>query len=247
MRDDSYGSSGHPNYTLTSDIAQFCFPAASQDSNRKYAYACSIYLTFLLIGIIGALKAPQIIVREVPPPQERIVEVDQVNEQQPVVTQQPETMDQQQDQPTDAPVPVPVLVAPATAAVPFAVPTEGYTKVTKVVERAAAPPMVAPRPPPAAPAPKPAPAMFRRGSGTRPNGNFPEPAFPTGMLRSGQSVDLTLKVELGDDGVPVSVDVETPSGIYELDRKVAEHVKSRWKWDPGQAKTWLVPFGFKCR
>lgn len=244
--DDPFGSSEVPHYTLTSDIAQFCFPAASQDTNRKYAYAASIYLTFLVIGLIGVLKAPKFVVRELPPPPPKIIEVESVAEEpQPITPDTPVTMEPTSTDRPDMPAPVPVLVAAPNAVVPFAVPTTGYTKVTAVT-RAEAPPLVAHRPPPPAAAPKPvAPSKFNRGS--RPSGNFPEPPFPAGTLRSGQSVDLTLRVELAENGTPASVEVETTSGIYELDRKVAEHVKSRWKWEPGQAKSWLVPFGFKCR
>lgn len=243
---DPLGSSGHPQYTLTSDIAQFCFPSASRDSNRKYAYACSIYIAFLLIGLIGVAKAPVLVVKELPPAQEYMpVEIPPAEVPPPVTVMNPVDEATPPD-PTETAPPVPVLVAPANAPVPFAVPTEGYVAVTKLVTRASAPPAVAPRPPPAA-APKPNPAMFRRGGGSRPNGTFPEPAFPSGMLRSGQTVELVLRVELADDGTPATVEAETSSGLLELDRKVTQHVKSRWRWDPGQSKLWLIPFAFQCR
>lgn len=243
---------GSPPYKLTSELAQFCLPEASRDPSRKYAYALSIYFAFLLVGFIGIVKVQKIVVRELPLPPE-IIPVELPPLDQPVPQDVPEDMvkefDASQDNfdPTDAP-PVPVVVAPADAQVPFAVPTFGHVTVTNLAARASAPPPTAfvRPPPPQTAAPKPPPVVFRRAAASRPKGTFPEPPFPTGILRSGQSVDLTLLVELADDGTPEKVDVEVSSGIYELDRKVAQHVKSRWKWEPGQGKVWSVPFGFRC-
>jgi len=241
---------GASAYKLTSELAQFCLPAASREPSRKYAYAISIYLAFLVVGLIGVVKVERLIVRELPPPPEVIpVELPPADQPVPqeVTEDQVKEFDLSQEVPTDAP-PMPVVVAPADAQVPFAVPTFGHVAVTGLVARASAPPPTAfvRAPPPATAAPKPPPVAFRRSAGSRPKGSFPEPPFPTGILRSGQSVDLSLLVELADDGRPEKVDVEASSGIYELDRKVAQHVQSRWKWEPGQSKMWSVPFGFRC-
>lgn len=247
LAEDGQGGSA---YKLTSELAQFCLPAASREPERKYVYAISIYFAFLVVGLIGIAKVEKLVVRELPPPPELIpVELPPPDQpvQQEVTEDQVKEFDLSQETPTDAP-PMPVVVAPADAQVPFAVPTFGNVAVTGLVARASAPPATAfvRAPPPTAAAPRPPPVAFRRAAGSRPRGSFPEPPFPAGMLRSGQSVDLTLLVELGDDGAPEKVDVETSSGIYELDRKVVQHVKARWKWEPGQSKIWSVPFGFRC-
>ncbi len=240
---------GESAYKLTSELAQFCLPASSRDSNRKYAYACSLYLAFLVVGLIGIVRVEKFVVRELPPPPE-VIPVELPPADQPVQQaseEAPQEFSSTDEAPTDAP-PVPVVVAPANAQVPFAVPTFGFVSVTSLVARAAAPPPSAfVRAPPSEPAPRPVPTVFRRGSASnRARGSFPEPPFPSGVLRSGQSVDLSLLVELADDGTPEKVEVEATSGIYELDRKVAQHVKNRWRWEPDQGKIWSVPFGFKC-
>jgi len=241
------GTSPPRAYALTSELAQFCLPAASRDLNRKYAYACSFYFAFVVVGLVGIARVEKLVVKELPPIQEalpiELPPVEQPVQQQP--DNAPKDFDTSQETPTDASA-VPVIVAPADANVPFAVPTFGNVTVTRLVARASAPPATAfVRAPPLVAAPVPKPVVFRRAS--RPRGTFPEPPFPTGLLRSGQNVDLTLLVELADDGTPEKVDVESTSGLYELDRKVAQHVKSRWRWEPGQSKTWSVPFGFQCK
>jgi len=42
-----------PHYQFHSELAQYCFPAASRDSYAKYAYANSIFAAFLAIGILA--------------------------------------------------------------------------------------------------------------------------------------------------------------------------------------------------
>jgi len=39
---------------LKSELARFCLPAATQDATRKLAWANSICIFFLLIGLVGA-------------------------------------------------------------------------------------------------------------------------------------------------------------------------------------------------
>ncbi|MBM3879144.1 MAG: hypothetical protein FJ387_05425 [Verrucomicrobia bacterium] len=234
---------GMPRYRLTSDIAQFCLPASAQDTNRKYAYACSIYLSFLIIGLVGMVKVPKLVVRELPSVVEFTpVEIPQIEPTPVVQTLEPDPAEPMSDAPSDAP-PAPVLVAAADAAVPFAVPTEGYVQVTKLISRAEAPPAVMPRPPPPTPT-KPSPSRFGRGSGAR--GSFPSPTYPSGVLRSGQSVEGMLLVHLANDGSVQDVEVLVCCGVLELDRRMANWVRARWKWDlqPGQATLWEVPFAF---
>jgi hypothetical protein len=241
-----HGTAAAASYALTSDLAAFCLPAAGRDPNRKYAYACSVFSAVVLVGAIGIVRVERLVIKELPPVQEAMqVEIPQTEQPAPPTPDdQPKDFNPSPETVAEAP-PMPVIVAAADANVPFAIPTFGNVTVTGLVARASAPPPMSfvPKPPPA-PAQKPEPAVFKRAS--RPRGSFPEPPFPTGMLRSGQTVDLTLTVEVAETGSPEKVEVAASSGIYELDRKVAQHVKSRWHWEPGQARLWTVPFGFQC-
>lgn len=244
-----FGAAQSHDYKLTSDIAQFCLPAASKDSNRKYAYACSVFFAFLIIGLVGVLKAPQLVVREPPPVQELIpVEIVPVDyTPPPSQPQEVQDLDVRSDVPTDIPT-VPVLVAAADANVPFAVPTEGFVAVTKLVQRAAAPPAVLVVQAPPTQMPKPDPAVFKRAQ--KPKGSFPEPAFPQGMLRNGQTVELWIRIDLNEDGSIAKIEADPGSGIYELDRYVIKHIEGRWKFTAEAAersRAWRVPFQFSAR
>ena len=45
-----------PGYQLKDELARFCLPAANHDPDRKLAWANSVCILFLLIGIIGARR-----------------------------------------------------------------------------------------------------------------------------------------------------------------------------------------------
>src|SRR5207249_9927500 len=98
----SSGAANAPGYSLHSDIAQFCLPAASRDANRKLAYVNSICLLFLAIGIAG-LNPPKIAQRVPEPIQEFVpVEIAQPPEP-PKVEPQQEQPEQQPDTPVEMP------------------------------------------------------------------------------------------------------------------------------------------------
>src|SRR5882724_6533997 len=88
-----YGARG---YSLNSDLAQFCLPAANRDSNRKLAYVDSICLLFLAIGIAG-INPPKLEQR-IPEPAQEFVPIEIVQQPEPpkIETQpKPEEPDQQ--------------------------------------------------------------------------------------------------------------------------------------------------------
>ncbi|MGD0539591.1 MAG: hypothetical protein ABSC03_18325 [Verrucomicrobiota bacterium] len=217
------------HYVLKSDIAQFCLPAANRDSNRKFAYANSICFAFLVVGAIGIVKVPQVVLRPLPDLAEAVPIEEFI--QQPEQT--PQTTDAQPDQPTDNAqadaVVTPVVVAAASADVAFPVPVEGATVLATTAKYAPPPPAVlkvAPRP-----VAKPQVDKFVRGQD---RGTFPPPPFSIvqGILSTGDVVSVTLLVEVSEEGVPEKADVDKTCGKMEIDRKTAQWIKSRWHWEP---------------
>ena len=220
-----------PEYHLQSDIAQFCLPAASRDSYAKYAYANSLFVAVLVVGIIGIVKTPIITEKTLPDPAELIpVELTQPAEPPPPVDQ-PEKIE---EAPPDAAPSdyTPIVVAPANAHVAFPVQVEGNTIVSANIAVAELTPAVLKRPerPPTAPK-QPSVLRMTRGKGGPP-GIFPNPPFIPNLLRAGQSASLEIYLEVAADGAMTKVEITRSSGVFELDRKVLQHVKSRWRFDP---------------
>jgi len=221
-----------PKYVLTSDIAQFCLPAANRDTNRRFAYANSICFAFLVVGIIGIVKVPVVAERALPdvtdvvpieftPPPEEL---------QPPPTDQPPDPDQPKDVPTDAPV-VAQVVAINSAEVAFPVQVEGPV-ILAPAKFAGPPPADLKAPAPPAPKP-PAPTHFNWGGAKE--GSFPKPSYFPGSLPSGTHV-LTLLIWVNEEGLTEKLEIEKSSGSIELDRKTLQHIRNRWRWKPGEKR-----------
>ncbi len=243
----TFATEAGPEYHLHSDIAQFCLPAASRDSYAKYAYANSLFVAVLVVGIVGIVKTPIITEKRLPDPAELIpVELTQPAEPPPPV-EHPEKIEETPPDvaPSDY---TPIVVAPANANVAFAVQVEGNTIVSANVAVAEPPPAVLKRPerPPAA-LKQPAVLRMTRGKGGPP-GIFPNPPFIPNLLRAGQSASLNLYLEVAADGTMTKVEITRSSGIFELDRKVLQHVKSRWRFDPpGEARRYSWEYEMRAQ
>lgn len=110
----------------------------------------------------------------------------------------------------------------------------------------------APPPPPAAPAPpRPAaPASTAASSQPQPiAGQTPAPRYPMQALRRGERGTVTVRAQIGPDGVPTSVSVAQGSGSRLLDRAAVDAVR-RWRFHPAQANgqptvgSVMVPISF---
>ena len=224
-------------YTLSSDLAKLCLPAASKDANRKLAYTNSICLFFLVVGLVG-LKMPKPYVRPLPEVVDSAPVVFLPPDQPPPVQQ-----DTPQDQPEesrdaalDAPV-VATVVAADASAVAFAVPVSGPVILAPARLAAAPPP-----PPPKTSAPQPT----RFVPTAKDVGSFPTMReYPRQALSQKLEGNVLLYVIVGEDGVPTSVTVKDSSGHTVLDRAALEWVKNRWRWGPGPVRHYLVPSEFK--
>ena len=230
------------HYELKSDIAQFCFPAASRDSYAKYAYANSIFLAFLIIGIVGIAKTPVITEKAMP----EVLDFMPVDLPPPVDTPPPPEPEEITDAPVEPPRRTPSRPSwwpRPNANVAFSVPVG--RQCSGDPERGAwprHPPAVfggrrrRPRPPPSAPAVM----RMNRGKGGPP-GVFPNPPFIPNLLKSGESASVEIYLEVDADGTKTLVELKRPSGVRELDQKVLQHVRTRWRFEPiGEARkyTW---------
>lgn len=225
---------------LHSDLARFCLPSATEEPDRKLAWANSICLLFLSIGLLG-VKSPVRVVKQTdsaadvvpviftPPPEQRQVPPD---------PQQPkEELDPNQDNAPDTPQ-VATVVAADPSAVAFAVPVEG--PVVFAPARFAAPP---PAKPPAPRKPPTDPAVFQRNSAE--GGRYPDPEYPRLALQFGQQGKVTILIEVGAEGRPTTVEVQDSSGHSVLDAAVVNTVKNRWQFPPGELRRYLWTCTFR--
>lgn len=80
-------------------------------------------------------------------------------------------------------------------------------------------------------------------------GENPAPRYPPQALRRGESGTVTLRAEIGPDGVPISVNIANGSGSRILDRAAADSVR-RWRFRPAMANgqpthgTVMIPVTF---
>jgi len=205
-----------PRYTLRSELARFSLCGPGEEFNRKLAWANSICILILLIGIVGAKRGS--ISRNRPPPLEEVVPA--IVEPLPPPTQPaPETTTREQSD-QDKPDPQVVVVTPAAPNINFAVPTIGNLVVPNTV--ATAPPLNPMRP--VAPL-KRQPVTLENTGGS---GERPQPPYPKIALEQGQHGRVTLLIAADDSGSITSVEVKESSGFPMLDRSALEHVKRHW-------------------
>jgi len=229
------GSSG--NHRLRSDIAQFCLPGATKDASQKLAYVNSICIFTLAIGFIG-IKAPQLVNREPAPPTEIMpVEIVQIQPQTPPEPQPIPENEPPPDTPVDMPQ-IATVVAADPSQVKFAIPVEGPV-VFAPARFAEAPPA---NPPKATP---PGPTKFDPNAE---RGSFPKmTAYP--RLAHQQQIQgiVTLDVIVDTNGIPTSVEVFESSGSQLLDRPAIQWIKTKYRWEPGPPRHFLVPMEFNLK
>jgi TonB family protein len=63
----------------------------------------------------------------------------------------------------------------------------------------------------------------------------PSPDYPKSARQQGWEGTVTLRVLVGEDGQPKSVEVHKTSGFAVLDQAAVETVKSRWRFHPARA------------
>jgi periplasmic protein TonB len=230
---------GGRGYELTSDLAKLCLPATFRDENKKLAWANSVCLLFLLIGLAG-LRPPKVAYQE-PAGRIDIVPVIFTPPEEPPAAQPEVRADEPEpvsEAVPDAPV-VASVVAADPAQVAFAVPVKG--PVILAPARFAPPPPVEVKQEPAPPKP----TRFVPSAGDA--GQYPDPTYPRLALQQRHQGKVMLYVVVNLNGTPVSVEVKESSGHALLDKHAADWIKTRWQWPPGAARHYYVPIIFRIR
>src|SRR5262245_23948978 len=210
-----------PGYTLHSDLAQFCLPAANRDTNRKLAYVNSICSLFLAIGLAGI--NPPALEQRIPEPVQQFVPVEIVQPPEPPKTE-PQPQQQDPEPQPDTPVVMPqvaTVVAADPTQVKFAVPVEGPVVFA---------PAKFAQPPPQAP-PKPAARTVVRLTNAE-GGSHPDPSYPRAALEQRQQGTVTVVMSVKPDGSVDSIEIKKSSGYGTLDRHVTQWIKTRFKFLP---------------
>ncbi len=60
----------------------------------------------------------------------------------------------------------------------------------------------------------------------------PEPAYPKAAERKGMEGTVTLRVKVGTDGYPLSIEIATSSGHAILDKAAVNAVRDTWRFNP---------------
>ncbi len=71
-------------------------------------------------------------------------------------------------------------------------------------------------------------------------GQTPAPEYPPAAMRSGEQGTVMVRVEVGVDGLPTSVEVAQRSGSRDLDRAAVDAVR-QWRFQPAQRDGQAVP------
>ncbi len=154
---------------------------------------------------------------------------------------------------------LPTAAGPDYAPLPTPLPGErdgasGMGKTPEMHENADKPRLVEAAPAPHAPevaAAHPAPVATALRDPKPIPGQSPAPRYPAAALRRGESGTVTVRAEIGVDGVPDEVSVATSSGSRLLDRAAMDAVR-RWRFTPamrdGEAATGtiVVPITFEA-
>ncbi len=98
----------------------------------------------------------------------------------------------------------------------------------------------APTTPVAPPAPPPAVALAPGNVPVPIPGQSPAPDYPAAAMRNGEQGTVMVRVEVGADGAPLSVEVAQRSGSRDLDRAAVDAVR-RWRFQPAQRDGQPVP------
>jgi periplasmic protein TonB len=211
-------------YHLRSELARVCLPAPERDAYRRLAWANSVCIFFLIIGVVGARSRLPVPSR--PPPIEQPVPiVIEPLPPPPPSTEVKQIEPQNEDQKEIAPQVVAVTLN--TLAIDFSVPTIGNLVVP--MSAAPAPPPVELRQAETAPV-KQGPTTT---GDTGDRGDRPRPAhYPEQARQWGQQGTVVLLLTVDDVGAVTSVIVKTSSGSAILDRDAAKWVKHHWIQPP---------------
>ncbi len=204
-----------PAYELKDELARLCLPQTNRDANLKLAWANSICILFLIIGIFGARRG--LIAIKPAPPLEEIVPVIL----EPMILPPQDTIEKKETDENKNDAPQVVVAIPQSPSVSFSVPTIGSLIVT--ANLASAPPLE-----PLQTAPQ-IGSLNNTGAG----GERPVPPYPLIAKQTGEQGTVVLLLGGDAAGNIVSVDVKESSAFPILDRATVDFIKRRWHLPPG--------------
>lgn len=236
-------TTGPQDYRVVSDLSKLCLPQEYRDTNRRLAWANSVCLLVLIIGLFG-IKPPPIqfrqltVVEEVVP----VVIVPPEEETPPPPTTEP----QAEPEPTaeitpDQPVVATVVAADASAAA-FAVPVHGPVILAPTARMAAPPPANLNRPPSSKP-------VALQSSEEDWGGGSGQVEYPRVALMNRYQGTVTLEITFDPTGAIQSVKLQKSSGYSSLDNAAMDKVRKslRLRVPPGVVRVYTKDFTFQMR
>jgi len=209
-------------HELKDELARLCLPEANRDPNRKLAWANSICLLFLLVGVLGAKRGAVNLSQ--PPPLEQVIPT-VIEPLTPPPQTETESLNPDQSDENKTETPQVVVVTPESPAISFSVPTIGNVLAPSSL---AQPPPLHPMQSPTLLKEQPT-TLHTTGSG----GDRPDPDYPDVFQQHEEKGVVTLLITADSDGKAASVEVVGSSGFPALDRHTVEQVKRRWKLPTG--------------
>jgi len=219
-------------YVLKDELARLCLPASSRDPNRKLAWANSICILFLIIGIVGARPARISILS--PPPLEEVIPtiIEPMPPPNPADEQKPDEQEPQKIEAAQV-----VVVTPEAPNINFSVPTIGNLVAPSAM--ASAPPLN-PMQPPAQLNRVPA-NLLSTGIG----GERPQPPYPKIALEQGEQGSVILSITADENGNIAAIEIKKSSGYPILDRSALDFVKRHWTVPTHGAKIYEATITYK--
>ncbi len=225
-------------YRLSDDVARLCLPQQFKDLCRDLAWANSVCVLFVAVGLVG-LKQPPIQVRAVAPAED-IPHFERIPEPEPL---EPSPVSPGPTEPTPSNKEIrqlPVAVLDPTGA-KYLAPVD-YEGPVLVLPRPSTPfePGIG-----AASHPSPPRVTEFRPNDETEGGYYPKPDYP--VLAEKMHYQGTCKIEMLVDvsGTVTAVKLMQSSGYSILDSAAMDIVKKRWHFPPGAARHFWYPFVFE--
>lgn len=207
------------SHHLKSELARFCLPAAHRDANRKLAWANSICIFFLLIGLLGAKRG--VISIKPPPPIEEVVPV--IVEPLPPPPPTRIEAQQKQEETPKSQAPQVVVATIDTPAISFSIPTIANLVVPNAMAVA----------PPSSPM-KPITAVENQPTGLHDTGSGgerpapPRETYPKMAIEMRQQGTVVLSMTAAENGSITEIHIKESSSHQMLDHAALEWVKAHW-------------------
>ncbi|HEX4342522.1 MAG TPA: energy transducer TonB [Verrucomicrobiae bacterium] len=209
-----------PQRELKDELARFCLPSANRDPDRKLAWANSICILFLLIGLVGG-KTADVSIKS-PPPLEEVIPtiVEPLPPPNQAEEQKPDENEPQKNEVAQA-----VVVMPEAPDINLSIPTVGNLIAPSAMATA----------PPLNPMQTSLNRLPANLSSTGTGGERPQPPYPKIALEQGEQGSTVLSITADATGNITAIEIKESSGYPMLDRSALDFVKRHWTVPAGSA------------